>query len=87
MKWHVMPEDQGQIVEVAYAAMGEYGVLRRMVDKSEPNPEPMFAIAEWNPDAPPEEAFQPWNGYIGDDGDWAPISALNVERLRCLIEG
>ena len=32
--YHIAPKDQGQIVEVAYASVGDY-VIRRILDRSD----------------------------------------------------
>lgn len=56
--WHIAPEDQGQIVEVAYAIEGELErILRRTTNRSDASI--TLAIAHL---ADLEGDFEPWNG-------------------------
>jgi hypothetical protein len=45
--WMIAPADQGQIVEVAYAST-EGGIVRRVIDRSEYPPRPVYEYARWD---------------------------------------
>lgn len=59
--WHVMPQDQGQFVEVAYAAT-ENHIVRRTTT-------PRFVFYEAAEDTG-VGVFEPWNGTLPDDLEW-----------------
>lgn len=68
LDFSVRPADQGQIVEVAYAADWENEVLvRRVTDRSDGSV--VFACATIK-----DGKFEPWNGVLPDHGEWASIS-------------
>lgn len=55
--WHVAPEDQGQIVEIAYALSDDgERIYRRTVDHSDPDDVMYESIGSDGVD------FEPWNG-------------------------
>ena len=60
----VLPADQGQIVEIAYAVDFESGLLlRRVIDRSESgDTTPFYAQAEVDMDG--ATAFEPQNGVL-----------------------
>lgn len=59
LTWHVAPEDQGQAVEVAYAADSEDGLIwRRTTDRSDGT----VSYARADAYLLAEGAYQPWNG-------------------------
>lgn len=61
----VLPVDQGQMVEVAYAVEGESEVLVRRTRYSDSD-----VTYECAP-LSGEGAFEPWNGELPDtDGEW-----------------
>ena len=67
LKWHVAPEDQGQIVESAWASLGTDGALCRTTDRSDRTV--TYRMHDWTPR---DWGFTPWNG--------CPIKAGVVER-------
>jgi hypothetical protein len=68
--YSTLAADQGQIVEIAYACDFESGLLlRRAIDRSEPDATPFYAQAEIDFDA--ATTFEPQNGTLPDiTGPW-----------------
>lgn len=65
----ILPADQGQSIEVAYACDFESGLLiRRVIDRSEADAAPFYAQAEIDMDGATE--FAPQNGTLPDVGEW-----------------
>ena len=65
--WQVKPVDQGQIVEIAWLALGEDGAIRRVTDRSDQSVS--YSLHAWD-DSGLE--YEPWNGQVpcevgGDD--------------------
>jgi hypothetical protein len=73
MTWHVMARDQGQIVEVAYAADCD-GFYRRMHDRSQGMANISYDYAAWDDDVGEGDSFEPWNGRLPDHGEWEPVA-------------
>jgi hypothetical protein len=66
----ILPADQGQIVEIAYACDFESGLLiRRAIDRSESDAAACYAQAEIDMDG--ATSFEPQNGILPDVGEWA----------------
>lgn len=67
----VPPEDQGQIIEVAYAGLGDGSVLRRITDQSDGSVS--YDINELDPDD--IDDTEPYVGEYGPPSvcrDWRP---------------
>jgi len=68
LTWQVMPQDQGQIVEIAYASDPEHDqYLRRTTDQSDMTES--YEVLAY--DAADDEPYEPWNGHV-PSGDWEP---------------
>lgn len=68
MIYHVAPKNQGQIIEVAFAATGDGRVLRRITDRSDRTVR--YAIADMHRD----DAGDYWQ-TVPRNRRWRPISA------------
>ncbi len=70
----ILPADQGQIVEIAYACDFESGILiRRAIDRSEMgDATPFYAQAVIDMDG--ATSFEPQNGVLPDVGGWFSCS-------------
>ena len=55
LRFYVAPEDQGQIVEIAYAMTDDGDVVRRRRDASDRSETAEMFLA-------PDDVFDPWNG-------------------------
>jgi hypothetical protein len=64
LDWHMLPRDDGQIVEVTYAC-DEYYLYCRTYDRSDRTTS--YQRAEWGQD---DIRFEPWNGILPTHGDW-----------------
>jgi hypothetical protein len=73
LTWHVAPADQGQTIEVAYAA-GEDCTYRRETDRSCEPADKGYRVYESADDV---EVFEPWNGRVeaadGAAPDWSEV--------------
>lgn len=71
--WHVAPADQGQTVEVAYAA-GEDCTYRRETDRTCKPTDKGYRMYESADDV---EVFEPWNGRVqasdGAEPNWSEV--------------
>ena len=70
MTYYTMPQDQGQMVQIEYAADGEF-LYRRVTDRSD-NSVVTKRVAWEDLDITGE--FEPWNGRLGarvSDDDWS----------------
>lgn len=80
MKWYVAPKDQGQIIEVAYAA-GDSVVYRRCIDQSYPDGHPK-RVSYARADAGEDDQGDYWNApppYRPED-QWEVIAEEEVEE-------
>lgn len=58
--YHVMPQDQGQMVTVSWAPAGQHGCIRRVYDASDRTAG--YTLHRWL--ANDGEEFEPWNGIV-----------------------
>ena len=74
LTWHVMPQDQGQIVELAYASDPEHDrYLCRTRDRSlMPGTGDRYDALPYD-EAEAEGEFEPWNGAL-PAGTWVTLS-------------
>ena len=75
LTWHVRPQDQGQMIEVAWAAVGEAGVLRRRSDRSAR--ETTYSLHAWRGG----DSYEPWNGLIGCRIAGRELTAAEAEAI------
>ncbi len=69
----ILPADQGQIVEIAYAVDFQSDLLiRRTIDRSESDATAVYAFAEIDCDG--ATTFEPQNGVLPDVGEWTACS-------------
>ncbi len=61
-KWEIAPEDQGQIIEVAWCAVGQYGMVQRAVDRSTVPHEVRYWLHGWCSDIADEVDVDVQNG-------------------------
>jgi hypothetical protein len=79
--WQVMPQDQGQIVEVSYAEDGEEGYLYRRVYDQHDRSEVIYR-AKYNWDEPwADTPFEPWNGIVPEppESAWKMVYTFKEE--------
>jgi hypothetical protein len=84
LTWHVRPEDQGQMIEVAWAAVGEAGVLRRRSDRSAR--ETTYSLHPWLDVLPAglsedDVQWEPWNGTLGCEDEGRGLTAAAAEAI------
>lgn len=73
LTWHVAPEDQGQMVEVAYATDRECYVYRRTTDRSD------RSVAYERADIEAVVEFAPWNTRPSVPADaWESVTEAGV---------
>ena len=75
--WYQKPQDAGQIVETMWLCLGESGVIRRTVDRSDLSTH--YYWHKWR--ARSECRFEPWNGIIDVVDRCKSLSYEDVEKM------
>lgn len=68
--WHIAPEDQGQMIEIAYGASEDTHVVRRTTDTDGAVTYEAASAEDLVGD------FAPWDGAPAIDGAWTTLATL-----------
>lgn len=73
--YHVMPQDQGQMVTVSWAPAGQHGCIRRVYDASDRTSS--YTLHPWLRNG----EFEPQNGSVACSKRGRRITEQQAERL------